>query len=78
MMVRAKFTVTAITDRGWMKEVELTCLYDEKIPEDRRFQKATPSGRITMQVDNPSALDVFKLGAQFYADFSAPGDLSNV
>ncbi len=68
--VRAKFQVTAITDRGWSKEIELSCQYDQSIPEDQRFQQATPSGSIKMQIDNPAALEVFKLGAKFYADFT--------
>ena len=70
MTVRAKFTVSAITTRQWGSEVELTCQYDQSIPEDQRFQKATPSGSIKMQIDNPSALEVFTLGSQFYADFT--------
>ena len=70
MAVRAKFTVVAITDRGWSKEVELACQYDQSVPEDQRFQKATPSGSIRMQIDNPAALEQFKLGKSFYADFT--------
>ena len=38
------------------------------IPEDRRFNKATPSGEFWMQVDNPAALEVLKLGQVFYID----------
>ena len=70
MTIRAKFTVSAITDRGYTKEVEFTCQYDQSVPEDQRFYRATPSGSIKMQIDNPLALEVFKLGAKFYADFS--------
>jgi hypothetical protein len=73
MAVRAKFTVSAITDRGWSKEVELTCQYDQSIPVDQRLQKATPTGSIKMQIDNPAALEQFKLGAQCYADFTFLG-----
>ncbi len=69
-MVRAKFTVTAITDRGYTKEVEFQTIYDQSIPEDQRFYKATPSGSIKMQIDNPAALEQFKLGKSFYADFT--------
>ena len=70
-MVRAKFMVTAITERAWGgKELELSCQYDQSIPEDLRFQKATPSGSIRMQIDNPAALEQFKLGETYYADFS--------
>ncbi len=72
MSVRAKFTVTAITERSWGgKEIEFSCQYDPSIPEDLRFQKATPSGSIHMQIDNPVALEQFKLGKAYYADFSS-------
>lgn len=71
MTVRAKFTVTAITERAWGgKEIEFSCQYDQAIPEDQRFQKATPSGSIRMQIDNPAALDQFHLGKSYYADFT--------
>ncbi len=74
MTVRAKFTVTAITERSWGgKEIEFSCQYDQSIPEDQRFQKATPSGSIRMQIDNPAALEQFKLGKAYYADFT-PAD----
>jgi len=44
--------------------------YDESIPEDRRFQKATPSGELRMMVDNPAALDALQLGNTYYLDLT--------
>jgi hypothetical protein len=71
MAVRAKMQVTGITERVWGgKEIELTPQYDQSIPEDQRFQKATPSGRITMQIDNPAAAEQLRLGRTFYVDFT--------
>lgn len=71
MAVRAKFTVQAIKEFSWGgKEVTLGAQYDQSIPEDQRFQKATPSGQITMQIDNPAALVQFPLGRAFYLDFT--------
>ena len=71
MTVRAKFTVSAITKRQWGgAEIEMSCQYDQSTPEDLRFQKATPSGSIKMQVDNPAVLEVMTLGTQWYADFN--------
>ena len=32
--------------------------------------KYTPSGAITMTIDNPEALDQFKVGDEFYVDFT--------
>lgn len=74
-MVRAKFAVAEITQSGWGKDdsaanyrshrVVLQPQYDTTIPEDQRFQQATPSGFMEMQIDNPAALAQFKIGQQF-------------
>lgn len=47
--------------------VEFTTMYDPTLEEDRRFTKATPSGTITMTVDNPAA--DFEPGADYYVTF---------
>lgn len=72
MTVRAKFVVTAITDQGQHspKVVKMTPQYDMSIPEDRRFQKATPWGEINLHIDNPIAVEQLKLGKAFYIDMS--------
>ena len=72
MTVRAKFTVAEIRryswDQGHSAEIILTPQYDESIPEDRRFLKATPSGKLAMRVDNPTAIEQLQLGRVFYLD----------
>lgn len=71
MSVRAKFTVVAITDRGGtMKTIELQPRYDTTIPEDLRFASATPWGEMRLGVDNPAAIEQFKIGQAFYVDFT--------
>lgn len=73
MSVRAKFQVSSIKSFAWnpqSKEITLTPQYDTSIPEDRRFAKATPSGSLTMAVDNPAASDQLELGKFFYLDFT--------
>ncbi len=72
MTVRAKFTVTSITEYSWGsgRRVTLSPVYDPALPEDRRYAKATPSGEIWMQVDNPTALGVLALGTAFYVEFT--------
>jgi len=71
MAVRAKFQVTGITERPHGGgEIEFTTIYDSTIPEDRRFQQATPWGQIKITIDNPAAKAFFKLGKYFYADFT--------
>lgn len=72
--VRAKLKVTSITEHaGWAgskgpKEIKLTAQYDQSIPEDQRFQDATPSGELRMVVNNPAALEQLQLGRDFYLD----------
>lgn len=70
-MVRAKMQVSSIENHAnWSgKTVKLTTVYDPNIPEDQRFCKATPSGTISMTVDNPAALEQLPLGKHFYVDF---------
>jgi hypothetical protein len=73
MTVRAKFTVTEKTTYSWSKDsvrIKLTPQYDQTIPEDQRFAKATPSGEFWMQVDNPTAAAALELGATYYIDLT--------
>lgn len=76
-MVRAKFTVANVTKSYYHgKEnpgvtIKLTPQYDTSIEEDRRFAKATPSGEITLFVDNPPASAFLIDGGVFYVDFTA-------
>lgn len=82
-MVRAKFNLTHIREQRlcFSKdprpqdgiEQKFLCFqtcYDDSIPEDERFQKATPSGSIEMQVDNPEALKQLEIGKSYYVDFT--------
>ena len=70
-MVRAKMTLQAVTEYpGGMKCLKFYTQYDPSLPEDQRFSKATQSGSIEMHVDNPKALEQFKLGEAYYVDFS--------
>ncbi len=72
MPVRAKLKLAAITDHaGWSgKTLKFYAEYDGTIPEDQRFQKATPNASAEFTVDNPAALDQFKLGGFYYVDFT--------
>lgn len=70
MTVRAKFQVTQVTSFTFGGEVKLEPRYDETIPEDRRFSKATPSGELRMRIDNPAALEQLKPGKFFYIDLT--------
>ncbi len=72
MTVRAKFTLTSIKSHAnWSaKTLTFQAVYDQSIPEDQRFQKATPSGQFEMTVDNPAALEQFVLGQAYYFDMT--------
>lgn len=71
MSVRAKMQLRSVTEEAWGgKTLKFGCQYDTSIPEDQRFQKATPSGEASFQIDNPAAVEQFKLGDYYYADFT--------
>lgn len=72
-MVRSKMVLTAITEHdGWPgKTLKFQARYDDTIPEDQRFQTATPSATAEYTIDNPAALAQMKLGQAYYVDFTA-------
>ena len=71
MAVRAKLHLIAITHTTYnAKILKFATLYDQAIPEDLRFQKATPSGSAEFHIDNPAAAEQFELGKAYYVDFS--------
>lgn len=74
-MVRAKFKVTSVittefTPTYSQKQIVLQPQYDSKLAEDVSFSKATPTGRIEMQIDNPDAIAAMPVGTLFYVDFT--------
>jgi hypothetical protein len=71
MATRAKFTCHSVTQySGGQADVKLGVVYDTNIQsENGRFTKATPSGEITMRVDNPEAAVQFIPGESYYVTF---------
>lgn len=72
--VRAKFRVTQVietqlTPTYSQKKIVLEAQYDQKVADDLSFQKATPTGRMEMQIDNPAAIEAMPIGKVFYVDF---------
>jgi hypothetical protein len=69
---RAKFKVSSVTtfETAGQKQVELWAVWDDGIPENARFAKATPSGQIKITIDNPPAAEIFAPGKFFYVDFT--------
>jgi hypothetical protein len=70
-MVRAKFVVSVVTRTNYGQvTVTLEPQYDTSIEEDKRFAKYTPTGSITLVIDNPAASGYLELGKAFYVDFT--------
>ena len=75
MAVRAKFRVIERTERTYssapapktQESVKLIAVTDEA---NKSWAKYTPSGSIEMSIDNPAALDQFKVGDVFFVDFT--------
>jgi hypothetical protein len=80
MSTRAKLKLVQVIDSAWakggpvQKTLKFSAVYDTSIPEDQRFQKATPSGSCELQIDNPEALKQFEIGADYYVDFTPAPD----
>lgn len=67
---RAKFQCQHVTDHGFNKMVRLSVVYSRvEGTENHDFTKATPSGTIEMQIDNPAAAIQFVPQCYYYVDF---------
>lgn len=70
--VRAKFRCTSVerftADGDGQVVYRFAAQYDDSIPEDQRFSRYTPSGSLSITVDNPSV--VFVPGKSYYLDFT--------
>ncbi|MFP3799454.1 hypothetical protein [Paraburkholderia sp. SIMBA_027] len=74
MSVRAKLQLQEITAQHWSptsKKLVFRAAYDTSIPEDQRFQSATPWAEFTTLIDNPAALAKFEIGKHYYVDFTS-------
>lgn len=69
MVVRCKFQLAEIHEYAYGgKDLIFRPQYDTSIPEDVRFQKASPSGEFKIRCDNPAALAQFEIGKYYYFD----------
>lgn len=74
-MVRAKFYVTSVEPNGAEKEedqgstVSLSPVMTGS-EENENFYKWTPGGNIVLSTINKAAADQFKVGMEFYVDFT--------
>jgi hypothetical protein len=72
--VRAKFQVQQKTQHVYQHAagggiVALSAVYEDG-GVNKSWAKSTPSGTITMQIDNPEAFAALELGAYFFVDFT--------
>ena len=73
MSVRAKFKVQSITlDMSDSRTVKLHAVTGNGEEDDPNadWSKWTPSGEISMHITNPAAFEQFKVGTEFYVDFT--------
>ena len=73
--MRAKFYDSHVTNHsGGYQDAVLRAVYDDGHPENNAFAKATPTGEITLGIDNPAAQDFFKPGRAYYLDLTEAPD----
>jgi hypothetical protein len=67
--IRCKLRLEAVIPRAWggVKAI-FRAQYDETIPEDRRFEKATPCGTVDLDITNPHAIAELVIGGAYYFD----------
>ena len=69
--MRAKFSVSKVTDQPWGEEVLLHAVYSNtNNEEDNQFSEATPAGQLQMTVSNPAAKGFLQEGKSYYLDFT--------
>lgn len=69
-MVRAKFKVEKIIETTGGKEIILSPVTASN-PENSEFFKWTPFGEIRMGTINEKAAEQFRVGEEFYVDFTS-------
>jgi hypothetical protein len=74
MSVRCKLHLESLVAQTWGGyQATFRAVYDDTIEEDRRFQKATPTGFVQLTIDNPTVIDQLVLGKSYYFDMT-PAD----
>jgi len=69
-----KFACTGITDHGHStRTVKLETRYDDTLPDDQRFSRATPYGAMEFGLQNPALEGFFAPGATYYIEIRKAG-----
>lgn len=69
MVVTAKFQVQSVKHVSWNRMARIVELQAVSGDENKPWSQYTPSGTITMQIDNPPAAAAFELGRTFLLTF---------
>lgn len=71
MAIRAKMVLDDVVQDQWGgKRALFVCRYDPNRKEDQSFQKATPTGTASFQIDNPAATAQLVIGREYYFDIT--------
>lgn len=74
-MVRAKFRVSEKTERNSGVAIRLEPVYSsDPASENGQFYKWTPAGAIGLSLVSESTAANFKVGAEYYVDFTPAGE----
>ena len=69
--IRAKMRVQSVLVTGYSDLVKLSAVYGgTSNAEDNTYAKATPSGDLTLQIDNPAVRGVFQPDQVYYVDLT--------
>ncbi len=69
--MRAKMRVTSITKNNYSEIVAFTAVYGgNSNAEDNTYASATPSGSISLQIDNKALHGIYQPDDTFYVDFT--------
>lgn len=64
-MIKAKMKVESVKHTEWSEFTTLRCEYSNT-PEDNSFAKATPTGMMELQIDNPAVKGMLKPGKKVF------------
>lgn len=71
MSIRAKMRLSSVVAQQWGgAQAIFNCEYDPTLPEDQKFQLATPTGMAQFTIDNPAAINQLVIGKTYYFDIS--------
>jgi len=72
-MVRGKWRLDEVHALHWSstaKRYVFNAVCNDGTPENERYHKFTPTGSMTMLIDNPTAQAKFELGREYFFDAS--------